>query len=154
MCRLCLPRALEPLVEVYLQGLLHAPSTDVREAAAAGLGEAVAATSAAALKPFVVKITGPLIRIVGDRFPPPVKLAILRALGLVINKAGAGLKPFVPQLQTTFLKCLPDAAEEIRLQVRFRCCQMCCHSGMQCGRGGGSDAHNSESGGVRPRGAR
>jgi hypothetical protein len=104
-------------VEVFLQGLLHGSSTDIREEAAGGLGDVVSATSPEALRPFVVKITGPLIRIVGDRFPPPVKLAILRSLGLVIAKAGAVLKPFVPQLQTTFLKCLPDAVADIRLQV-------------------------------------
>ena len=51
---------------------------------------------------------GPLIRIIGDRFAWEIKAAILRTLGLLIAKAGAGLKPFVPQLQTTFLKCLGD----------------------------------------------
>lgn len=29
-------------------------------------------------------------------------------LGQLIRRAGAGLKPFVPQLQTTFVKCLND----------------------------------------------
>lgn len=105
-------------METYLQGLLHG-SPEVREAAADAIGEAVALTPQPALKPFVVKITGPLIRIVGDRFSPSVKAAILRALGAVIGKSGAGLKPFVPQLQTTFLKCLPDPVADIRLQV---CC--------------------------------
>jgi hypothetical protein len=51
---------------------------------------------------------GPLIRIIGDRFAWQVKAAILHTLGLLIAKAGPGLKPFVPQLQTTFLKCLGD----------------------------------------------
>lgn len=68
-------------------------------------------TSEEALKPFVVSITGPLIRIVGDRFPSSIKAAILGTLGLLITKAGPGLKPFVPQLQTTFLKCLNDQSE-------------------------------------------
>lgn len=80
----------------------------MREAAAEGLGELVSVTSEEALKPFVVQITGPLIRIIGDRFPSPIKAAILKTLGLLIAKAGPGLKPFVPQLQTTFLKCLND----------------------------------------------
>ena len=52
--------------------------------------------------------SGPLIRINGDRFDWQVKAAILHTLGLLIGKAGPGLKPFVPQLQTTFLKCLSD----------------------------------------------
>jgi hypothetical protein len=51
---------------------------------------------------------GPLIRIIGDRFAWEVKAAILHTLGLLIGKAGTGLKPFVPQLQTTFMKCLGD----------------------------------------------
>lgn len=42
------------------------------------------------------------------RFPPATKAAILVTLGQLIRRAGAGLKPFVPQLQTTFVKCLND----------------------------------------------
>lgn len=124
MCRLALPKGMEPFVETFLQGLLHG-SPEVRELAADAIGAAVDLTPQPALKPFVVKITGPLIRIVGDRFSPSVKAAILRALGAVIGKSGAGLKPFVPQLQTTFLKCLPDPVSEIRLQVCFCCTDPC-----------------------------
>jgi hypothetical protein len=47
-------------------------STEMREAGAEGLGELVAVTSEEALKPYVVQITGPLIRIIGDRFPSQV----------------------------------------------------------------------------------
>ncbi|GFH33510.1 TOG domain-containing protein, partial [Haematococcus lacustris] len=43
-----------------------------------------------------------------------VKSAILGTLGGLIAKAGTGLKPFVPQLQTTFLKCLADPADAVR----------------------------------------
>lgn len=103
-------------METFLQGLLQG-SPEVRASSADAIREAVALTPTDALRPFVVKITGPLIRIVGDRFAPPVKAAILRALGAVIGKAGTGLKPFVPQLQTTFLKCLPDVDSDIRMQV-------------------------------------
>lgn len=91
-----------------LQGVLQGTSAELRETAAEGLGELVDVTSDEALRPFVVQITGPLIRIIGDRFPWEIKAAILTALGLLIRKSGTGLKPFVPQLQTTFLKCLPD----------------------------------------------
>lgn len=51
---------------------LQGSSTEAREAAAEGLGEMVSVTSQDALKPFVVQITGPLIRIIGDRFPSQV----------------------------------------------------------------------------------
>ena len=43
----------------------------------------------------------------------------MHTLGLLIGKAGPGLKPFVPQLQTTFLKCLSD-------QVIFCPPAICC----------------------------
>ena len=57
---------------------------------------------------------GPLIRIIGDRFPWQIKAAILVTLGGLIDKAGLGLKPFVPQLQTSFLKCLLDPVRQTR----------------------------------------
>lgn len=50
----------------------------------------------------------PLIRILGDRFPWQVKSAILSTLTIIITKGGIALKPFLPQLQTTFVKCLQD----------------------------------------------
>lgn len=51
----------------------------------------------------------PLIRIIGDRFPWQVKSAILSTLTSMIKKGGISLKPFLPQLQTTFVKCLQDS---------------------------------------------
>lgn len=53
-------------------------------------------------------ISSPLIRIIGDRFPWQVKSAILSTLSIMIQKGGIALKPFLPQLQTTFVKCLQD----------------------------------------------
>jgi len=110
-----LPKGLEPLLPMYQQGLMYG-SPQIREVAAKGLGELVEVTSAAALKPFLIKITGPLIRIVGDRFPAGVKAAILQTLGLLLAKGGVMLRPFVPQLQTTFIKALSDPADSVRKQ--------------------------------------
>ena len=62
----------------------------------------------------MIAITGPLIRIVGDRFPWGVKAAILHTLRLLIEKGAVLLKPFVPQLQTTFVKALSDATKAAR----------------------------------------
>jgi len=45
----------------------------------------VSLTPTDALAGYVIKITGPLIRIVGDRFPAPLKSAILHTLGYVIR---------------------------------------------------------------------
>lgn len=113
-----IPKGLEPLLPMYQHGLMYG-SPDVREAAASGIGELVEVTSTKFLQPFLIKITGPLIRIVGDRFPPGVKAAILHTLGLLLGKGGASLKPFVPQLQTTFVKALGDSTGAVRNQGRI-----------------------------------
>lgn len=55
-------------------------------------------------------MVSPLIRVVGDRFPWQVKGAILSTLCILIGKGGIALRPFLPQLQTTFIKCLQDSA--------------------------------------------
>ncbi len=84
------------------------PNSSAPFKAATGLGEVIDVTSAAALKPSVVHITGPLIRILGDRFAFGVKVAVLDTLASLLNKARDMLKPFFPQLQTTFMKALND----------------------------------------------
>ncbi|THG08932.1 protein ILITYHIA [Camellia sinensis] len=110
---LCLPKALQPLLPIFLQGLING-SAELREQAAQGLGELIEVTSEQALKEFVISITGPLIRIIGDRFPWQVKSAILSTLTIMIRKGGMALKPFLPQLQTTFIKCLQDNTRTVR----------------------------------------
>lgn len=110
---LCLPKALQPLLPIFLQGLISG-SAELREQAALGLGELIEVTSEKTLKEFVIPITGPLIRIIGDRFPWQVKSAILSTLIIIIGKGGIALKPFLPQLQTTFIKCLQDNTRTVR----------------------------------------
>ncbi|XP_042987937.1 protein ILITYHIA isoform X4 [Carya illinoinensis] len=110
---LSLPKALQPLLPIFLQGLISG-SAELREQAALGLGELIEVTSEQALKEFVIPITGPLIRIIGDRFPWQVKSAILSTLSIMIRKGGMALKPFLPQLQTTFVKCLQDSTRTVR----------------------------------------
>ncbi|XP_009587833.1 protein ILITYHIA isoform X1 [Nicotiana tomentosiformis] len=109
----CLPKALQPLLPIFLQGLIGG-SAELREQAALGLGELIEVTSEKTLKEFVIPITGPLIRIIGDRFPWQVKSAILSTLSIIIRRGGIALKPFLPQLQTTFVKCLQDNTRTIR----------------------------------------
>ncbi|KAI8599877.1 armadillo-type protein, partial [Dissophora ornata] len=103
----CLPKGIAPLLPIFLQGLMNG-SNSVREASALGISDLIQRTSADALKPFVTQITGPLIRIVGDRHPGEVKSAILSTLSLLLQKVPAHLKPFLPQLQRTFIKSLTD----------------------------------------------
>ncbi|CAK9164333.1 unnamed protein product [Ilex paraguariensis] len=204
----CLPKALQPLLPIFLQGLISG-SAELREQAALGLGELIEVTSEQALKEFVIPITGavwvvvveqqqhdmrwgaewrcwgdkgvggvcgegeridgglfagerfccgelvrldhrgwrvgemgrlglqwgfafcheremrillsfrPLIRIISDRFPWQVKGAILSTLSIIIRKGGMALKPFLPQLQTTFIKCLQDNTRTVRSSAAF-----------------------------------
>jgi hypothetical protein len=110
---LCLKNGIQPFIPVYQYCLMNG-SQEAREDAAKSIGELVALTDLESFKPFVIKVTGPLIRIVGDRFHEGIRSAILNTLGIILRKAGILLKPFVPQLQTTFVKALQDPAEIVR----------------------------------------
>jgi len=109
----CLPKGLSPVIGIYLQGVLTG-GADSRAAAAEGLGELVAVTSDESVRPHVVAVTGTLIRVVSDKFQSQVKAAILQTACILIRKGGAALKPFVPQLQTTCVKCLQDQSRAVR----------------------------------------
>ncbi|XP_067680434.1 stalled ribosome sensor GCN1-like [Haliotis asinina] len=109
-------KGITPVLPIFREGILNG-SPDMKEAAAIGLGEVINLTSPEALKPSVVNITGPLIRILGDRFAWQVKVAVLETLTLLLGKVGMMLKPFLPQLQTTFLKALNDPNRSTRLKA-------------------------------------
>jgi hypothetical protein len=108
-----LPKALEPFMSIYNHGLVNG-SPEKREACANAMGELFLMTSPAAMKPYLIKTTGPLIRVVGDRFPSSVKSAILSTLAVLLRKGGVALKAFAPQLQTTFVKALNDPSRQTR----------------------------------------
>jgi len=112
-----IPKGLEPLLPVYQRGILYGDAT-VRETAAAGLGELITITANKYLAgPFLIKLTGPLLRIVGDRNPSAVKIAIVQTLGLILTKGGPILRAFVPQFQTTFVKALSDPSRQVRIEA-------------------------------------
>jgi len=111
-----LPKALEPLLAMYLHGLMNG-SANMREVAADGIGELASLTAAPALKSYLVKTTGPLIRVIGDRFPSSLKTAILSTLCILLDKGGGGLRAFAPQLQTTFVKALSDSSRQARAKA-------------------------------------
>ena len=105
------------MLPIYQRGILYG-NADVRECAAACLGELIAITANKYLAgPFLIKLTGPLLRIVGDRNPSAVKIAIVQTLGLILTKGGPALRAFVPQFQTTFVKALSDPSRQVRIEA-------------------------------------
>ncbi|KAL9182373.1 hypothetical protein ACHAXT_013025 [Thalassiosira profunda] len=112
-----MPKGLEPLLPIYQRGILYG-NAHTREMAAAGLGELITITATKYLAgPFLIKLTGPLLRIVGDRNPSEVKIAIVQTLGLILTKGGPALRAFVPQFQTTFVKALSDPSRQVRVEA-------------------------------------
>ena len=116
---LCLPKGLAPIVQVYLQGVLSGRHARAR-VRGGGSSRGGAVHHHRRDQTHVIPITGPLIRILGDKYPGAVKSAILGALAVMIEKGGLALKPFVPQLQTTFVKCLADPARPFASARRRR----------------------------------
>merc|ERR1719414_2172443 len=112
----CLPKGIQPILPIFRESILNG-APDLKEQAANGLAEVIELSSADALKPSVVHITGPLIRILGDRFAANVKTAVLDTLASLLKKASVLLKPFFPQLQTTFMKALNDSNRTVRLMA-------------------------------------
>lgn len=111
----CLPKGIAPILPIFREAILNGDG-DEKEAASQGLGEVIKVASASALQLSVIPITGPLIRILGDRFSSNVKIAVLETLAILLAKVGIMLKQFLPQLQTTFLKALNDPNRVVRLK--------------------------------------
>ncbi|XP_075070961.1 stalled ribosome sensor GCN1 [Mixophyes fleayi] len=113
----CIPKkGVTSILPVLREGVLTG-IPEQKEEATKALGLVIKLTSAQALQPSVIGITGPLIRILGDRFSWSVKVALLETLSLLLAKVGIALKPFLPQLQTTFTKALQDTNRAVRLKA-------------------------------------
>ena len=111
------PKGLEPLWPVYQRGILYGDAS-IREVSATGLGEIITLTTNKFFAgPLVIKMTGPLLRVVGDRNPSSVKIAIVKTLGIILTKGGPALRAFVPQFQTTFVKALSDPSRHVRTEA-------------------------------------
>ncbi|KAJ9612016.1 translational activator of GCN4 [Cladophialophora chaetospira] len=106
-----LPKGILPVLQIFLQGLMNG-TTDQRVQSAMGISDIIERSSSDALKPFVTQITGPLIRVVGER-SMDVKCAILSTLNLLLEKIPTFLRPFLPQLQRTFTKSIADPTSDV-----------------------------------------
>ena len=100
------------ILPVLREGVLTG-SPEQKEEAAKALGAVIKLTSAEALRPSVVNITGPLIRILGDRFAWTVKTALLETLTLLLAKVCSSISA-------------PDTGFNQSLEV-FLKLHPCCH---------------------------
>lgn len=116
-----LPKGVAPTVPIIIAGLTTG-SNEQREQAAYAIADLIERTEEAAIKPFVVPFTGPLIRVAtqATTYPPGVKVAILQALAIMLERIPLFVKPFFPQLQRTFVKSASDPSS---LAVRSKAAQ-------------------------------
>ncbi len=108
--------ALRPFIPLLTEGLMKG-SEGTKEAAAKTLGTLISLTSTPALNPYVMLITGPLIRMASEQFSEGVKLAILKTLRLLLVKCGLRVKAFFSALQTTFRKALHNSSSAVRAET-------------------------------------
>ena len=104
-------KGVSPSVSIIIAGLTTG-SNEQREQAAYAIGDLVERTDKTVIRPFIVPITGPLIRVAtqATSYPAGVKIAILSALGKMLERIPLFVKPFFPQLQRTFVKSLSDSS--------------------------------------------
>lgn len=115
----CLPKkGIACVLPIFKEGLLNGPP-DIKEQSAQTLCECIKLSDGESLKSSVMAITGPLIRVLGERYSWQVKSAILDAIYFLLLKVDITLKPFLPQLQPTFLKNLNDTNRVVRLKSGF-----------------------------------
>ncbi|KNE67902.1 hypothetical protein AMAG_12619 [Allomyces macrogynus ATCC 38327] len=110
------PRGPAPVLAIVLHALMYGAH---KEQAVRALIMVIHRTPAANLKAHVTAMTGPLIRIMGDRISPVVKALILEAVAALLQRVGILLKPFIPQLSRTLLKQL-TAGDDARVVARAR----------------------------------
>lgn len=108
---LALPKGPSCILPIFSHGLMYGNS-EQKELSAQSIAEIIQRTPAANLRPFATTITGPLIRVIGERVSSDIKSAILAALTNLLLKIPQFLRPFIPQLQRTFVRSLSDVSND------------------------------------------
>lgn len=107
------PKGLEPFLPLIQNSLMYG-NIEIKELAARSYCEVIELTETEILMSYAVMIVGPLIRVLSEKVPGDVKVSILDALFLLLQKTPLKLKPFVSQLQSTFTKALGHNEANVR----------------------------------------
>lgn len=93
---------------MFREGLLSG-APEMKETSALGLSDAIKAATADALKQSVVHITGPLIRVLGDRYGPTVRVAMLDTINILLIKVitVSNTSLMIVMMYDTVLYCTP-----------------------------------------------
>ncbi|CAD1812517.1 unnamed protein product [Candida parapsilosis] len=106
-----LPKGPNCILPVFLHGLMYG-SSDQRELSALAIADIIEKTPAENLRTLATSLTGPLIRVIGEKVASNIKSAILVALNNLLIKIPQFLRPFIPQLQRTFVRSLSDGSND------------------------------------------
>ncbi|KAG7193940.1 translational activator of GCN4 [Scheffersomyces spartinae] len=107
-----LPKGPNCVLPIFLHGLMYG-TAELKEMSALGIADVITKTPALNLKPFATTMTGPLIRVIGEKVNSDIKAGILVALNSLLLKIPQFLRPFIPQLQRTFVRCLLDPTNSV-----------------------------------------
>lgn len=104
------PKGAQPIVPILLAGLLTGTEQQ-KEQAAYGIGDLVQRTSDTGIKPYIIQLTGPLIRVISNAsLGAQIKGAILSTLAVLLQSVPQLVRPFHPQLTRTMIKNVTDGA--------------------------------------------
>lgn len=83
-------------------------ASDIKEQSAVGFGEVIQLTSPESLRLSIVVVTGPLIRVLGERLTPIAKAALIETLSVILERV-----LFYIYLFIYFLNTAEDSRTEI-----------------------------------------
>ena len=72
------------------------------------------------LKPYIMKIIGPIIRILSEKISPEIKEKLMDNSKILIMKSKEDIKGISPQLQSVFLKTLTDISNISNTSERYQ----------------------------------
>ena len=98
---------MDSLLSIIQNGLLYGGN---KELACNLVSEVIQHSTRQNLKPSIMKIVGPIIRILSEKITPEIKEKLMDNAKALIAKSKEDIKGISPQLQSVFLKILTDSS--------------------------------------------